>query len=191
MEDRAIEVLRIMLERRKLDTKTDRITPEGLERANAYMIGKVLVMFSQKEKGLQEKDINILVDFAVKNSYSNGIIIVSMQRPSENLLKAVKAFTKDRIQFFHLRQLQFDLTTHRYAMPHRIMSEEERKVMFEKYSIKGDADAREVLPQIDSQDPMAKWIGAIPGDIVEVTRHSDVAGQIYYPRYCVEDANVQ
>jgi DNA-directed RNA polymerase subunit H (RpoH/RPB5) len=37
---------------------------------------------------------------------------------------------------------------------------------------------------------MIKWIGAIPGDVIEVIRHSDAAGRSAYYRYCVEDVNV-
>jgi DNA-directed RNA polymerase subunit H (RpoH/RPB5) len=37
---------------------------------------------------------------------------------------------------------------------------------------------------------MAKWIGAVPGDVIEVIRHSDVAGRVPFYRYCVEDVNI-
>ena len=70
-------------------------------------------------------------------------------------------------------------------MPHRILSEEEKTKIFELYKI----SSPEPLPAIDSQDTMVKWIGAIPGDIIEVTRHSDTAGRSLYYRHCVEDVN--
>lgn len=187
MEDRALELLRTMLERRKLETKTERVVTEALDRANIYTIGSVLVVFSQKDKGLQDRDITKILDFANANQYTNGVIIVSMSPASENVLKTVKGYAKDRVQFFHIRQLQFDITTHRMAMPHRILNEEERTAVFNKYSIVKPEDQ---LPWIDSQDPMIKWIGALPGDVIEVSRHSDVAGSQIYYRYCVADVNV-
>jgi DNA-directed RNA polymerase subunit H (RpoH/RPB5) len=191
MEEKALETLRTMIGRRGLDTKSDRIVMDDLERANLYTIGNILIVFSQKDKGLQEKDVRALVAFATDKAYKNGTVIVSMQKPSENVLRVVKTMSKDRVQFFHIRQLQFDITTHRYAMPHRILNEDEKKAVFDQYHIESDAKAREVLPWIDSQDPMVKWIGGIPGDIIEVLRHSDVAGQIRYIRCCVEDTNIQ
>jgi DNA-directed RNA polymerase I, II, and III subunit RPABC1 len=103
------------------------------------------------------------------------------------VLKAAKAYAKERVQLFHIRQLQFDITTHRYAVPHRILKEEEKTAMFNKYKISKPEDQ---LPWIDSQDAMAKWIGAVPGDVIEVIRHSDVAGRVPFYRYCVEDVNV-
>jgi DNA-directed RNA polymerase subunit H (RpoH/RPB5) len=37
---------------------------------------------------------------------------------------------------------------------------------------------------------MVKWIGGRPGDVIEVNRHSDVAGAQLYYRYCVPDVNI-
>lgn len=70
------------------------------------------------------------------------------------------------------------------AMPHRILKEDERTLLFKTYNI---AKPEEQLPWIDSQDAMIKWAGAVPGDIVEVIRHP--SGLPYY-RYCVPDVNV-
>lgn len=187
MEDKALEILRTMLARRGLDTKTERVVSEDLERVNLYTIGGVLVIFSQKDKGLVERDIRNFVAFAEGNSYTNGVVIVALSAPSENVSKVVKSFAKDRLQFFHIRQLQFDITTHRMAIPHRLLKEDEKTALFKKFKITNPAQQ---IPSIDSQDTMSKWIGAVPGDIVEITRHSDVGGTVLYHRYCVEDVNV-
>jgi DNA-directed RNA polymerase subunit H (RpoH/RPB5) len=133
-----------------------------------------------------ERDIEKLIEFVKGQGYENGMVLVTMAPPSDNVLKVVKSYAKDRLQLFHIRQLQFDITTHRYATPHRILNEEERKRVFDTYKITKPEDQ---LPWIDSQDAMAKWIGAVPGDIVEVMRHSDVAGRVPYYRYCVEDSD--
>lgn len=186
MEDRALEILQVMLGRRNTNTKLDRVVSEDVDRANLYTIGDVLIIFSQKDRGILDRDITKFIEFANTNGYTNGVIIVSLTPLSENVLKVAKSYAKDRIQFFHIRQLQFDITTHRLAVPHRILTDEQKTAIFEKYKISNP----EQLPSIDSQDPMAKWIGAVPGDIIEVIRHSDVAGQQYYYRHCVEDVNV-
>lgn len=186
MEDKALDILRTYLSRRGLDTKTERIVTEDLKRSNVYTIGKILVVFNQKDKVL-DSDISAFVQFARANEFGQGLIIVGMSRPSDNVLKVIKSYAKDRVQFFTIRHLQFDLTTHRMAMPHRILKEDERKAIFDKYSI---TNPEEQLPWIDSQDIMARILGAVPGDILEITRHSDGAGTLLYYRYCVEDVNV-
>jgi len=187
MEEKALETLRTMIGRRGLDTKSDRIVTDDLERANLYTIGNILIVFSQKDNGLMARDVNTFMTFANGNGYTNGVIIVGLIPPSENVLKAIKALAKERVQFFHIRQLQFDVTTHRMSMPHRILKEDERNAMFKRYNV---TKPGEQLPWIDSQDTMAKWIGAMPGDILEVTRHSDVAGPQLYYRFVVPDVNV-
>lgn len=188
MEEKALETLRIMLGRRGLDTKAYRLASDVMERANVYTVGKVLVIFSQKDNGVMARDINGFLQFAATNEYTHGIIIVSLIPPSDNVLKTIKVNAKEnRLQFFHIRQLQFDITTHRMAMPHRILKEDERTALFKRYNVTKPEDQ---LPWIDSQDAMAKWIGAMPGDILEVTRHSDVAGPQLYYRYVVPDVNV-
>jgi DNA-directed RNA polymerase subunit H (RpoH/RPB5) len=189
MEETALSTLRIMLERRKLGTATERITSDNKKMASAklYTIGDVLVAyFDQKDKVLAGDITNVLA-FAEENGHTSGIVIVAMSPPSENVLRVAKSHAKKRVAFFHVWQLQFDITTHRMAMPHRILTEEERTAVFDKYKI---SDPENQLPWIDSQDTMIKWIGAIPGDVVEVTRHSDTAGRSLYYRYCVEDVNV-
>lgn len=189
MEDKALETLRIMLGRRGEDTKTERVVTDSIERVNLYTIGKQLVVFSQKEKGVGERDINKILEFAQANDYGNGVIIVSILPPSENLLKTIKSMTKDvALQFFHIAQLMFDITTHRdFYMPHRVLKEDERTALFKKYNI---TNPEEKLPWIDSQDPPVKWAGGRPGDIIEITRHSAVAGTQLYYRFCVPDVNV-
>ena len=187
MEDKALEILRTMLSRRGLDTKTERVVAADLDRANLYTIGKMLVVFSQKDKGVLDKDITTFRKFAEANDYTNGLVVVSLVPPSENVLRSIKAQSSEGLQFFHIRQLQFDIFTHRMVMPHRILKEDERTALFKEYNI---AKPEEQLPWIDSQDPPVKWIGAVPGDIVEVLRHSDVAGTIPYYRYCVADKDV-
>lgn len=187
MEVKALEVLRTMIGRRGLDTKTEAVASGDLDRMNAHTIGDILVVFSQKDR-IQDRDLVKILAFATAGGYNSGTIVVGMSPASDNFLNGVRQRAKaSRVQYFHIRQLQFDIMSHRLAVPHRILNEEERTAMFKTYKISNPA---EQLPWIDSQDTMVKWTGALPGDILEVTRHSDVAGTQYYYRYCVADVNV-
>jgi len=188
MEDKALDILRIMFERRKLSTDTQRITSDDkkMERVTLYTIGTILVAFSQKDKMLANDIHNIMV-FANENGHTTGVTIIALSPPSVNVLKVAKSYSKDRVAFFHIQQLQFDIMTHRMAVPHRILSEDEKTKVFDRYKI---SDPENQLPWIDSQETMMKWIGAVPGDVIEVSRHSDTAGKSLYYRYCVEDVNI-
>ena len=98
MEDKALETLRIMLGRRGLETKTERVVAAELDRANLYTIGKVFVVFSQKDKGVLDKDITTFRKFAEANDYTNGLVVVSLMPPSENVLRSIKSQAADRLQ---------------------------------------------------------------------------------------------
>lgn len=185
MEDKALETLRLFLGRRGLDTTTSRVVTEDIERVNLYNVGPVLVVFSQKDKGLLDRDIRNYVKFATDNGYTNGIILVGLAKPSENVLRVIKSYAKDRVQFFWIWHLQSDWTQHRYYLPHRVLNEDERKAVISAYKLKDPNQ----LPSIDSQDYPARVVGAIPGDILEIQRKSDVGPTRYY-RVCVEDTNV-
>lgn len=184
MEDKAIEMLQLMLSRRGLKTDLQRLTMD-VDAANIYQIGDALVVFSQKQRSLQERDIKTLVE--LRDNPGQLLILVTMAPPSENVLKTIKQLSGQKVQLFHIRELQFDIMSHRMVVPHRILKEDERQKVFELYKT---SKPEEQLPWIDSQDAPIKWIGAVPGDIIEVTRHSPVAGREIVYRYCVEDANV-
>lgn len=185
-EDKALATLRIHFERRKLPTET-KVVVTGLKDVNAYMMGDVLVIFSQKDKML-ERDVNTYLAYVAENDYKNGMVVVSKSNPSGNLMNLIRTtFIKERMQFFHLRELQMDITTHRMSVPHRILSPDEAKVVLDKNRIVKPEDQ---MPWIDSQDIQARIIGAVPGNIIEIIRHSDTVGQSVYYRYCVADVNV-
>lgn len=160
-----------------------------------FMLGEVMVVYSTKAKGITKPEFeNIVTNFGGKDRW---LIVVSRSPPSENLLNLIKTHAKHRVQFFHVKQLMFDITTHRMAVPHRIIKEVEKDELYKRYKI---TDPMNQLPWIDSQDPMVKWVGGLPqrkegdaprdADILEITRHSDVSGKSLYYRIVVDDVNI-
>jgi DNA-directed RNA polymerase subunit H (RpoH/RPB5) len=185
-EETALDTLRLFFSRRGLPTDTTRITTDDVEKANLYTIGKVLVIFNQKQT-TSIPDIGNYRKFAAENAYAQGMVVVSRSKPSDNALLAMKAVAKDRVQFFYLPELQYDITQSRWSMPHRILKPDEVTVLLKEKNI---TKPEVQLLSIDSQDIQARIVGAIPGDVVEVIRHSDTAGQSKVWRYCVTDANI-
>lgn len=194
MEERALDIIKIMLKRRNPeanvsveDVVIEKVTQGAQTPARAYRIGDVLVIFTARAKLLEQEIRNINAAVVASEYAGRPRIMVSLSPPSENVERHIKSLAKDGIQFFHIQELQFDLPTHRMFMPHRILKEDERTAVFNAYKI---SDPENQLPWIDSQDPPIKWAGAKPGDVVEVTRHSDSAGPSLYYRYVVEDVNI-
>lgn len=73
------------------------------------------------------------------------------------------------------------LFEHDLVPQHVLLSQEEAKLVLEKYRIKPHQ-----LPFIKASDPAAKTIKATPGDIIKVIRKSQTAGEAIAYRYVIE-----
>ncbi len=69
---------------------------------------------------------------------------------------------------------------HELVPQHRIMSKEEVEELKKKYGIK-----KWQLPKILHKDPVALLLGAKPGDVLEIKRKSETAGEATYYRLVV------
>ncbi|MBD3171585.1 DNA-directed RNA polymerase subunit H [Candidatus Bathyarchaeota archaeon] len=74
----------------------------------------------------------------------------------------------------------FDVFEHAFIPIHKILTEEERKEVAEKYH----AEPYQ-FPWIKAADPISILIGAKPGDVVKVIQKSQTAGRYEGYRYVV------
>ncbi len=77
---------------------------------------------------------------------------------------------------------EIDIFQHRLVPKARILNEDEVKALLEKYKIE-----KRQLPKILVSDPMAKALGAKPGDVLEIERNSYTAGKALYYRVVVSE----
>lgn len=201
------EVLKTMLGQRGVNTAA----PETIDTdfpATTTKYGDTLVFMSTRTR-ITEDQVLRLVSLTQEHGGTRGIVVVPIP-PSETILDAVAA-QSHILQIFHLGQLTFDITTHRYIPRHRILDAEEVKNFLAKFGISLDAIAKAMqkdhiqinseepllpqmamkhkeympTPHIWSQDAPVRWIGGKPGDIIEVLRKSPDAGATPYYRFCV------
>ena len=91
-------------------------------------------------------------------------------------------YIKDKI-FINVRKIKhylFNHLDHIYVPPHRIMTEQEKKIHYEKYKITDDKQ----LPEISRFDATASIIGLRPGELCEITRPSTTSILSKYYRLC-------
>jgi DNA-directed RNA polymerase subunit H len=84
--------------------------------------------------------------------------------------------TRDYVKKLVLHQ-SLDIFTHDLVPKHKVLSDEEKKTMLESYGINIGQ-----LPRISIRDSAILSINAEPGDIIEITRKSPIAGEIKYYR---------
>ncbi len=73
------------------------------------------------------------------------------------------------------------VTDHKLVPKHEILSEEEKRQILSQFNASEDQ-----FPFLFFNDPVAREIGAKPGDMVKITRVSDTSGEATYYRYVGE-----
>ena len=188
MEARYLQTLKEILVGRGI--KADEFERVGapMDETRMYTFGPVLIIFSEKTR-VTATEFEKFITFSAENNYSGGIIIVSPTKPSESILHLVRDYISDKenqlVQIFLQSHLNFNISKHRKVPKHRIISQEEIDAMSKEYNITKLSS----LPKIDSQDAMAKWIGARPGDVVEIVGLCMTSADNKRYRYCLANAD--
>lgn len=109
-------------------------------------------------------------------------IVVTIEQPGVIHRNAVEAHFGPRAETFSLQRLQYNVSRHALVPPHERLSDGAVQELLATYML---PDKR-ALPSIQSSDPVAKYLGLRPGDVVKVTRPSASAGTTTFYRHCVK-----
>ena len=187
MEARYLQTLKEILVARGIKADDFERVGAPMDETRMYTFGQVLVIFSEKTR-VTSTEFEKFITFATENNHSGGIIIVSPTNPSESILQLVRDYISDKenqlVQIFYQSHLNFNISKHRDVPKHRILSQEEVDKLAKEYNLA----KLNSLPKIDSQDAMAKWIGARPGDVVEITGLCMASAENKRYRYCLANA---
>ena len=207
METSCLNVLKAMLAQRGIkDANGFQTVANPAADTHMFTYNSILVAFSEKSR-VSEKDLMNLVAFAQENQYSNGMIIVTPSKPSDTVLNALRKYLvtpeNPLVQIFETRILQFyanalpfvseENLRHRKVPKHRILSKEEADEVVRTYCTKEiepgvKVTKPEFLAKIDCQDAAAKWVGARPGQILEISGLCESSGDNLRYRLCIEHA---
>lgn len=87
---------------------------------------------------------------------------------------------KARVTFFHIKSLVVNISKHVLVPPHRKLTAEETTEAMRRLHI----TSKTQLPLIKHADPQARYLGLVPGDMVEILRPSPTAGEARVLRVC-------
>lgn len=114
------------------------------------------------------------------DEYELYMLVMKEKNPT-----CVKSLAKDNLQIFDLKELQFNISKHHYVPKHRLIKASNDAEVNEILNNKLVINSRSKLPAILRTDPMAKFLNAKPGDLVEITRYSPTSGEHIFYRICV------
>jgi len=185
MEERALSTLKVILSERGVSGENFESVGSSLDDAKVYTFGAVIIIFSTKTR-ISEKDLNIFIDYA-KEQNSTTLIIVGIMKPSEAVLNSLRNYINNKdsilVHVFEIRHLQLQYGKHIKVPKHRIVEDSEVPKILKSKNAKDPLAFR----KIDSQDPMVKWIGARPGDLLEVTGMCETSIENKRYLFCMAD----
>ena len=131
-----------------------------------------------------EEYIDELYNIEEKLSKKDILIIIGNDNINDTTKVYLSNIYIDRninIIYLSLKELQYNVLNHTLVPKHSILDSEKITQIKTRYNITDNSQ----FPEISRFDPVAKAIGASPGDIIHIERKSKTAIISDYYRYCV------
>ena len=107
-------------------------------------------------------------------------LVVTREKPAASAKKGIDELGRD-VQFFDIRELQYNVSRHSLVPRHEPVREEAPiEEIMKRYHLK----SRFHLPLILNSDPMARYLALKPGQLVRITRVSPSSGHYVLYRCC-------
>lgn len=136
-----------------------------------------IVIFINKKEDIKGKQVN-----KYKSTFSEEmndiILIVNFISIEEKLPSKYMDFEYNNMQVFHIKDLLYNITKHKYVPKHSILDEEEKKRFVELYKIKD-------IAKIKINDPVCRYHFAKIGNIIKITRPSNNSKEEINYRLCI------
>lgn len=125
---------------------------------------------------------------AKKLDFTKSEVIMVLDEPiveAFHIAAANQWKRKFRIRFFEAGHIVHDPSSFAIVPKHEKLSAEEVEVVLKEAYLKNTKADKNLLPIIRfHEDPQARWLGLVPGDIVKITRPSPMSGEYVIYRVC-------
>jgi DNA-directed RNA polymerase subunit H (RpoH/RPB5) len=187
MEDtlwRNYNVVWLFIESRKLVPISEILTKEQFDKdvkANKYIIieckGNIFIILVSVRSDVSNKTEPFV------NMYNklpnNSELIMFTKNDNNNKIRAYANDNDIKLFIYPMSIIHLDIRYGPGVPKHEIATEEDLNILEDNYV------KRNTMPLILSIDPQAIWLGAKHGDIIKITRNSDVTLHAIYYRLCV------
>jgi DNA-directed RNA polymerase subunit H (RpoH/RPB5) len=115
------------------------------------------------------------------------VIMVLVDKPTNHNIQSIASVqaqegcVQSHVETFWLKELQFNISRHVLVPRHERVPDNDVDAVLSKFNL----NSRSQLPLIRPTDPMARYLGLAPNDIVRVLRHSPASGRHETFRICL------
>lgn len=144
---------------------------------------RILVIFLEGEKEKSTIGVKTIRGFCerIKQEKIQNSILVLHGKLTSHARQAINSINslEDKIEYFSESELIINITEHTLVPKHEIISDEEAKNLFKRYSIRENQ-----LPRINKRDPIARYFGIQKNEIMKIIRSSETSGRYVTYRRC-------
>ena len=147
--------------------------PHNLNECYSNMEGERILTFFDLIERLDSKTIQTIIknmDEAGVNRAivigPEGILTPTAARNLDNVRSSGKT-----IEFFSFDEVIINITEHELVPKHEVLTEDEKQEVLKRYNV-----TETQLPRILRTDPVSRYLGVKPGQLLKITRNSDTAG---------------
>lgn len=170
--------LRMDLVREQGEGPTNCIVLYKLEKQKANKFSNFIKEIYEQEGVSKDNKVN----------FEDTEVIVVLDEPiveAFHIAAANQWKRKYRIRFFEASHIVHDPSSFKIVPKHEKISNEEAEKMLNEVYLKNTKADKNLLPVIRfHEDPQARWLGLVPGDIVKITRPSPMSGEYITYRVC-------
>lgn len=112
-------------------------------------------------------------------NFTTGLFIYQ-KNLTPSATKAIAAAEPATIEIFQESDVIVNITHHELVPKHIRLSNEEKKDLLTRYRLKESQ-----LPRIQSEDPVARYLGLKRGQVVKIIRRSETSGRYASYRICL------
>ena len=134
-----------------------------------------------KDEDAENTELVVMLDVPVTDAHHVTALKQYMKLREDSAEQNEKIRRKLRVSFFSIYMLVNNPLNHVLVPKHEIVPESEHKSLMDSMYITSKSKFPEIKFHID---PIARCIGAVPGDIVKITRPSASAGVAIIYRVC-------
>ena len=140
---------------------------------------QLFVFFPEDEK-VGVKPIKVYTDKMRAEKVSNAIMVLRVDITPFAKQAVQEMSDSFRIEHFKESELLVDITKHQLVPEHQILTPNEKSELLKRYRLKDSQ-----LPRIQSNDPVARYLGMKRGQVVKIIRPSETAGRYVTYRICM------